>query len=409
MRTKIILLNLLAVLIVGLGGYFFLCSKFESESESLLRKQVESTNNLFMRSEALHGYELLFDVREQAKTKDVTEAFTLEVEQAEGETTADVEKKTRQAWFRAGIKAVEMYSELWELKKGEDGKPGKKPELVFITDRNGVVIARNTTPNACPAGRNVSVGMPVVARALKGKPSPRDYALWSASDVSLGTGDNACKLINTKLLELAAAPVWVGGEIAGTLVVGFEISNGVAKDKKDALGLDLAVLVGGKTYSSSFTTDSARQSLEEQFTNVHKEKVQKALQSGNPSEVFKLEVEGKQFLAIISPAASADGKDKIANVVLGSLEEAAYYRSGLMLLLVFMGVACLIVIIGGMLLGGHFLKPVMEIEEGLLKVINGEYDYRFDVKSSEVGGLSYRINQLVGVLTGEEEEEEEEE
>jgi hypothetical protein len=49
----------------------------------------------------------------------------------------------------------------------------------------------------------------------------------------------------------------------------------------------------------------------------------------------------------------------------------------------------------------------MAIEEGLLKIINGAYDYRFDVESDEVGGLSYRINQLVGVLTGEEEENEE--
>jgi len=49
---------------------------------------------------------------------------------------------------------------------------------------------------------------------------------------------------------------------------------------------------------------------------------------------------------------------------------------------------------------------VVQIEEGLLKVINGEFEYRFDVKSAEVGGLGYRINQLISVLTGEDEEEE---
>ena len=69
-------------------------------------------------------------------------------------------------------------------------------------------------------------------------------------------------------------------------------------------------------------------------------------------------------------------------------------------------VVLLIVLVIGMLLTNHFLKPVMEIEEGILKVINGEFQYRFDVKSSEVGGLSFRINQMIGALTGEEEEPE---
>ena len=101
-------------------------------------------------------------------------------------------------------------------------------------------------------------------------------------------------------------------------------------------------------------------------------------------------------------------KDRIANVVMGSVPGAAEELQSLVFLLVLMGIAGIFVIVVGALLGGHFLKPVMAIEEGLLKVINGEYEYRFDVKSAEVGGLSYRINQLIGVLMGEEEEDEEE-
>ncbi len=51
---------------------------------------------------------------------------------------------------------------------------------------------------------------------------------------------------------------------------------------------------------------------------------------------------------------------------------------------------------------------VEEIEEGVLRIINGDVTHRFEVRSSEFGGLAYRVNQLVAVLTGEEEETEEE-
>jgi hypothetical protein len=247
--------------------------------------------------------------------------------------------------------------------------------------------------------------MPVVKRALDGEGS---YSMWSASETLLGTGANACKLTNTKLLELAAAPVWVGEDIVGVLAIGFEVSNGVAQEKKKALGFDVAVLLGGRTYSTSLTGDSARQNLERLLMGDEAGKVKKALETGRSSEIFEVKVEGEAFLAMVLPTQNADKKDQIASVLMGSLDEASNYRQALFILLAFTGVAGLIVIIAGIMLGNHFIKPVMEIEEGLLKVINGEYEYRFDVKSSEVGGLGYRINQLIGVLTNEDEQSEEE-
>jgi signal transduction histidine kinase len=79
------------------------------------------------------------------------------------------------------------------------------------------------------------------------------------------------------------------------------------------------------------------------------------------------------------------------------------------MLLIITIVAAILVLIIGFVLAAHFMRPIMSIEEGLLKIINGEYEHRFDVKSAEVGGLGFRINQLIGVLTGEEEQADEEE
>jgi hypothetical protein len=392
------------VLLIGFASYFYLRADLREKARARLLERVTASAQLFARSEALAGYELLFDVRSHAMTKDVTEVFaTVEEELQEGESEEAFDKKIRQKWYQRAIKSVEMYTELWNQQHA------KKPELVFITDRHGVVIARNTTPNACPAGKNVSKAMPVVARALDGEST---YSIWSLDNSPFGTklpeDQRLCSLMNTGLLELAAAPVWVGDDVAGALVIGFEVSNGTAAKKSGALGLDLAVLTGDRIYSSSFTTDTARQSLNQQLESKAADAVKTALDSGKPSEVVEIEIEGEPFLALVSPVLNAEQKDRIANVILASIDEAASDHSSLILLLVFMGVGGILVIVFGIVLGGHFLGPVMQIEEGLLKVINGEYSYRFDVKSAEVGGLSYRINQLIGVLTGEDEESDEE-
>jgi nitrate/nitrite-specific signal transduction histidine kinase len=125
------------------------------------------------------------------------------------------------------------------------------------------------------------------------------------------------------------------------------------------------------------------------------------------SDVFEVIIEDKTYFAAVLPMPSAESKDRVVTLVLGSPEKAASSLGVLNVILVMTVLVLFAVFITGMLLTNHFLRPIMAIEEGLLKIINGAYDYRFDVESDEVGGLSYRINQLVGVLTGEEEENEE--
>jgi hypothetical protein len=47
------------------------------------------------------------------------------------------------------------------------------------------------------------------------------------------------------------------------------------------------------------------------------------------------------------------------------------------------------------------------MEDDLLAVINGRGDVRLEVETPELGGLSYRVNQLINLLTGVAEEDEE--
>jgi hypothetical protein len=65
-----------------------------------------------------------------------------------------------------------------------------------------------------------------------------------------------------------------------------------------------------------------------------------------------------------------------------------------------------LVVTGGFLLGNYISRPIAEIEEGLLLVINGQQDLRFDLEHDELGGLTSRINSLLNSLLGVNEGEE---
>ena len=406
MRSKIIFPNLLVLLLIGAGGYFYLNSVLSVKTDDKLADNLKIVSSLFERSEALRGYEQLNQVSRLSMTKSVSNVFKmLDITQAEGESQKDFENRIRAEWFKKAVESVESASSILNQK-------GLKPAIVFITDRNGVVLARNTTPNACPAGRNVAKAMPVVQRALDGD---ANYSLWSLDGSQFdkkikGSSSHLCSLMNTGLLEMAAAPIWgADDQIAGVLAIGFEVSNGTASKKAALLGHDLAVIHSGKVYSTSLTTDTQREMLNKEIavTGIASQ-IKKALKSGNASDTFKLNVNGKAYLALFRPLANADKKAAIGYLFMGSIDDSRIYSQPLFIFIILIIVGLFLIIAAGIMLGNYFMKPVMDIEEGLLKIINGDYEYRFDVESSEVGGLSYRINQLVNVFTDQDESDDEE-
>jgi hypothetical protein len=69
-------------------------------------------------------------------------------------------------------------------------------------------------------------------------------------------------------------------------------------------------------------------------------------------------------------------------------------------ILIFMAVGLLLSLAYGFFIGGTLLKPVEQMEETILNVLNGRQDLRIQVESAEYGGLAYRINQLLNMFTG---------
>ncbi len=50
-------------------------------------------------------------------------------------------------------------------------------------------------------------------------------------------------------------------------------------------------------------------------------------------------------------------------------------------------------------LAQYYEKPIEQIEESLLKVLNGDRDHRINVEHPELGGIVYRVNQLLAEFT----------
>jgi hypothetical protein len=102
-------------------------------------------------------------------------------------------------------------------------------------------------------------------------------------------------------------------------------------------------------------------------------------------------------------AAALEGYDATPAVLIAAVPTSRIGdMSGLLLGPIF-GVTLLgllLVTVGGVLLGNYISRPVSEIEDGLLAVINGNSSLRFQIEHAELGGLVFRINSLLNELTG---------
>jgi hypothetical protein len=57
------------------------------------------------------------------------------------------------------------------------------------------------------------------------------------------------------------------------------------------------------------------------------------------------------------------------------------------------------------LLDNYISRPISEIEDGLLAIMNGRTDRRFEIEHAELGGLVFRLNSLLNQLLGVQEDE----
>ncbi|MFH1435962.1 MAG: hypothetical protein ABIJ56_09625 [Pseudomonadota bacterium] len=383
MKVKIILTNLIVVLLMGFATHVYLKSSLKSELYRASEEALKRDRPLFRDLLMLRGFELMAEVQRKASSKAAQAVFDpLPPDESEAE------KELRKRSFLM----VDKYA-AEELKV--DPTFERKPALVAITNPKGIVIARDTDANA-HAGEMWGNKYNLVKFALNNR------SKWDIIEYK------------GMFLQAASAPIVRDEGIVGCVIVGFEIDNGYMARERTSMGSDLGFIVKEKdakqpkVYASSFKDDMQRKSLSGALVQ-EKERVGDALNENRESDLFPLEVQSQKFISAISPIPGNYQVGKIGFAVLRSLDTAFSPLGHLWFIVIFTGVGALLVILIGVLLGAHFIKPVEAMETEIRRVLEGDYNHRFEIKSAEVGGLSYLINQMLDVLTGEEEEEEEEE
>jgi hypothetical protein len=117
---------------------------------------------------------------------------------------------------------------------------------------------------------------------------------------------------------------------------------------------------------------------------------------------------GQDYTGVTSRLATAQSVP-VAFAVLGNRTEAGQIANTANVILVMLVLGGLIVVGYGFAIGNSIMRPIEAIEEGVLAVINGRTDLRLATDSPELGGLAFRINQLLNVFTGTDEANEDEE
>jgi hypothetical protein len=366
MRLKIIAGNLVAVLLLGLVSYAVVSGDLKQQLAGRVLAQIGNDQVLLDRSLRLSGLEFVNLVKQRASDADVLAVFGALDEPGRRTRAFDAAERTA-AW-------------MGDPARGARGNP----DIVVITDDSGKVLSRNSDRNRM-YGTKLDAALPAVRSALQDGDARHD--VWTKADEG-------------KLLELGMAAIrGAGGQVVGVLLVGYDLSNGLASSEGKRLGgRDVAFIVDDKVYSSS-APDQLAKDLRAYLFGPAKAATD-AAKAGQVSSTWVASLDGHEYAGVLAPMPGASSA-KVAYAVLNSRTGAASVVSdATKIILALTLVFSLVVIAYGFMLGNSIVRPIEEIEEGVLAVINGNTELRLETSNPELGGLAYRINQLLNVFTG---------
>jgi HAMP domain-containing protein len=374
MRLKIISGNMVIVLLVGLLSYLVVRSEIVQGLTQGVDSRIINDQELFDRSWRLSAIEFLGHVSNRAATREVNAVF------------GALDEEARRQRANRAADAVSRW--FMDPARGRSGGP----DVVAVTDETGRVIARDKDINRMH-GQQLARVLPTLRTVLQGAQPHHD--VWFFSD-------------ENKLLQVGMAPVRnATGTVVGALVVGYDLSTGLARGEADVLGRDVAFLYegaeGGGIYSASLPSSLVEPAGRELFGSLGA-RTEAAL-GGQTSAPWSVTLPGgESFVGVVAPL-SLSPSTQVAYAIMADRGEVLALAGATNMILLFSLLGLVSALVYGFVIATSFLRPLERIEEDVLRVINGRTDVRIDVESAEFGGLAYRINQLINVFTGVSEED----
>ncbi len=356
MRWKIILVNGGIVLILSLITFFLLRTSLQSAVADPRLQRAELARSLNA-AEARMTLDALLAERwldRQAARSEVQDAFEAGTADARADAATAIANRLRDQAVQSG-----------EFTK-------MAPSLVLFVDAEGVGMGRNGSE--LMRGDHVADAYPGLGKALAS--GNTGSALWVDEK-------------RQEQLLASYAPVRnTSGDILGAVVIGTALNDERLSTLVEASGSHrIALLVEGRVIAIGGGRAEA----------LRGEIAAAAAQKAQVGKVAQIpHAQGGRFLGTMGlssfPGAVLVGA--VPTSIVSSIDSLLWPVFAVGLLGLFL------VVTGGFLLGNYISRPIAEIEEGLLLVINGQQDLRFDLEHDELGGLTSRINSLLNSLLG---------
>jgi len=256
------------------------------------------------------------------------------------------------------------------------------PSLVLFVDAQGVAVGRNGS--ALMRGEQVAKDYPSLNEAIK-----------------TGTTGSAVWINKQRQEQMLAsfAPLRSEtGVVVGAIVIGTALSDErLTRTSELTSGQTLMfALVNDK--NMTVLADSA--ATPEEITAATDPSVvaaaRQAISSGSVASADSV-LQDRLY-----GAAALDAYGKTDAVLIAALPSSLVGSlNGLLWpVLAIAGLGLVLVVAGGVLLGNYISAPISELEDGLLAIINGQSDLRFQLEHPELGGLVFRINSLLNAMMG---------
>jgi HAMP domain-containing protein len=370
MRRNFVLGSVGLVLIFGALAYVLVRSSLRSRLDESLEQQIAADGVLLERSFALEALELVEQVRDRAATPAVTSVFAV------------LDADTRRARANA---AADKVAE-WFRDPSRRGKLGR-PDVVIVTDASGKVVARDHDPRRM-FGVALAGSLPILRAVLEEGRAESD--VWSNEEHGLVTQ------------QIAAAPIRdERGAVRGALLVGYGLTDGVVSAHAKMLGRDLAFVVDGRVVAASLP-QSAVTALERSLAEPAVAGGLRDLTEKAAAPRFELTLAEREYTGTARRLPRTDGLPVTA-VLLASRDETEGLLAAVGLIWPLTAAFAVLAVVFAWIMANSVLVPVSVIEEGVLSIVTGNLRHRIDVDDADLGGLAYRINQLVSALTGESE------
>jgi hypothetical protein len=361
MRTKIIAVNAIIVAIVGLLAFFIVRSSLGNALSNSSSQSARATQDATTAAAKLQLGALQLERWLTAKAQ-------------EGATQEVISRATAEARGNAATALCDRLA-------SEAKSLSFTPAIVSVIDLNGKFVGRN--------GSSLLRGEDAASRYVSFKAALARGA--AGSDVWLNKERNDQYI-------MSYAPIRdTSDKVVGVLALGVTLTDQLSRVSEGLAGQGLVLAVADGDAPRAAATkaqDDVKARLETDAMGLAKTALASGATSNDVAGVMIAAVPLESFgdgkhAAILSagPRALVEGLDSIPLTILG--------------IMVF-GIA--MVVVAGYMLGTAISAPIAKLEEGLLAIINGQHDKRFNMEDSDLGGLAFRIDQLLNKLMGIEED-----